>query len=134
MKHKLTSLIVGSLSGIALCLAPMKARADPPTAFTLEWSGTTDRGVWSWSRNGTTWTVVYPSGARRLFREQKRSTVKGATGTIIENISGARVFVFIPDWSEVQKRSIYYWTDNGPWGYAGLMQNVEPRSIPHGID
>jgi hypothetical protein len=88
MKQKLTSLIVGSLSGIALCLAPMNAQADPPTAFTLEWSGTTDPGVWSWSRNGTTWTVVYPSGARRLFREQKRSTVKGATGTIIENIGG----------------------------------------------
>jgi len=64
-----------------------------------------------------------PSGRVNTFRVQKLATVHGLTGIIVQKIEEPNFFVFIAD-STSKRKELWWWRDNGPWQFMGLMGNV----------
>jgi hypothetical protein len=104
--------------------------AEDPTRFTFTPTfKDPEPGKRQWEKSGTTYVEILPSGRRNTFRVQKRASVHGLKGIILQKIDEPNFFVFVAD-SESPRPELWWWRDKGPWNFMGLMRDVQvPMSL-----
>ncbi len=119
-------LIAALMSPFAL----QSVRAEQPTYFTFTpkfQDPDPGKRIWEW--RGSYWTETLPSGRHNTFRPQKRGTVNGFHGAILQKVEEPNFFVFVAD-AESKRKELWWWRDQGPWKFMGFMENMRaPQRI-----
>jgi len=116
--------IVAVLTLATLFSIGEQAYAAQPTRFTFTPTfRDPDPGKRMWEKQGNNYVERLPSGRVNTFRVQKQGTVNGLRGTIVQKIEEPNFFVFIAD-SESRRKELWWWRDNAPWHFMGVMKDV----------
>lgn len=94
-----------------------------PSRFTFDYQAD-DPGLRVWTRDGSTWTEVLPSGITHHFETVGRIHIGGVSGTEIRS-SNRPLWLFIPDLGQPNPQLLLMRTEPGKWHRLGEIQGAE---------
>lgn len=94
-----------------------------PSRFSYDYQAD-DPGPRVWTRDGSTWTEVMPSGKTNHFETIGRIRTGGASGTEIRSTTRP-LWLFIPDLGQPDPQRLLMRTEPGKWFQLGVIDHAE---------